>query len=126
MKFPTWSLLVFPILAIVLIIMFPIPAIAVAVSVAIWAVIAAQKAAATKTQDKLKFLVPHDRLTTLRTKTNSRSLEVIRICRGLVDEDGSRPESGFAFYLDQAALVTLGVCYERVPRFGGGSDPSPP
>jgi ParB family transcriptional regulator, chromosome partitioning protein len=49
-----------------------------------------------------------------------RSLEVIRIYRGLVDEDGSRPESGFAFYLDQAALVTLGVCYERVPRFGGG------
>src|SRR5437667_7105501 len=50
-----------------------------------------------------------------------RSLEVIRIYRGLVDEDGTRPESGFAFYLDQAALVTLGVCYERVPRFGGGA-----
>jgi len=50
-----------------------------------------------------------------------RSLEVIRIYRGLVDEDGSRPESGFAFYLDQAALVTLGVCYERLPRFGGGA-----
>ena len=50
-----------------------------------------------------------------------RSLEVIRIYRGLVDEDGLRPESGFAFYLDQAALVTLGVCYERVSRFGGGA-----
>jgi ParB family chromosome partitioning protein len=50
-----------------------------------------------------------------------RSLEVIRIYRGLVDEDASRPESGFAFYLDQAALVTLGICYERVPRFGGGA-----
>jgi ParB family chromosome partitioning protein len=50
-----------------------------------------------------------------------RSLEVIRIYRGLVDEDGSRHESGFAFYLDQAALVTLGVCYERVNRFGGGA-----
>jgi ParB family chromosome partitioning protein len=50
-----------------------------------------------------------------------RSLEVIRIYRGLVDEDGSRPESGFAFYLDQSALVTLGVCYERVARFGGGA-----
>src|SRR5437764_3183640 len=49
-----------------------------------------------------------------------RSLEVIRIYRGLVDEDDSRPESGFAFYLDQAALVTLGVAYERVARFGGG------
>ena len=50
-----------------------------------------------------------------------RSLEVIRIYRGLVDEDATRPESQFAFYLDQAALVTLGVCYERVPRFGGGA-----
>jgi ParB family chromosome partitioning protein len=50
-----------------------------------------------------------------------RSLEVIRIYRGLVEEDSSRPESGFAFYLDQAALVTLGVCYERVARFGGGA-----
>src|SRR5712664_672045 len=50
-----------------------------------------------------------------------RSLEVIRIYRGLIDEDGARPESGFAFYLDQATLVTLGVCYERVPRFGGGA-----
>lgn len=50
-----------------------------------------------------------------------RSLEVIRIYRGLVDEDASRPESQFAFYLDEPALVTLGVCYERVPRFGGGA-----
>jgi len=39
----------------------------------------------------------------------------------LLDENGSRPESGFAFYLDQAALVILGVCYERVTRFGGGA-----
>jgi ParB family chromosome partitioning protein len=50
-----------------------------------------------------------------------RSLEVIRIYRGLLDEDASRAESQFAFYLDEAALVTLGVCYERVPRFGGGA-----
>lgn len=49
-----------------------------------------------------------------------RSSEVIRIYRGLVDEDAARPESQFAFYLEEAALVTLGVCYERVPRFGGG------
>jgi hypothetical protein len=52
MKFPKWSLFVFPILAIVLISMFPIPAIAVAASVAIWALIAAQRAAATKPQDE--------------------------------------------------------------------------
>jgi len=49
-----------------------------------------------------------------------RALEVIRIYRGLVDEDASRSESKFAFYLDEAALVTLGICYERAPRFGGG------
>jgi ParB family transcriptional regulator, chromosome partitioning protein len=49
-----------------------------------------------------------------------RALEVIRIYRGLVDEDATRPESQFTFYLDEPALVTLGVCYERVPRFGGG------
>src|SRR6202022_1673730 len=50
-----------------------------------------------------------------------RSLEVIRIYRGLVNEDGSRPESGFTFYLDQARLVTRGGGYERVARFGGGA-----
>jgi|SRR5579871_1840293 len=49
-----------------------------------------------------------------------RSLEVIRIYRGLLQEDGSRAESQFAFYLDEPSLVTLGVCYEKVPRFGGG------
>jgi ParB family chromosome partitioning protein len=49
-----------------------------------------------------------------------RALEVIRIYRGLLNEDTSRKESEFSFYLDEAALVTLGVCYERVPRFGGG------
>jgi ParB family chromosome partitioning protein len=50
-----------------------------------------------------------------------RSLEVIRIYRGLVDEDATRPESQFAFFLDEPALVTLGICYERLPRFGGGA-----
>ena len=50
-----------------------------------------------------------------------RSLEVIRIYHGLVGEDATRPESQFAFYLDEPALVTLGVCYERLPRFGGGA-----
>lgn len=49
-----------------------------------------------------------------------RSLEVIRIYRDLIEEDAKRPESQFTFYLEEAALVTLGVCYEKVPRFGGG------
>jgi len=50
-----------------------------------------------------------------------RALEVIRIYRGLLDEDKARAESGFAFYLEDPALVTLGVCYERQPRFAGGA-----
>jgi ParB family chromosome partitioning protein len=50
-----------------------------------------------------------------------RSLEVIRIYRGLLEEDGARAESGFAFYLEEAALVTLGLCYERKGNFAGGA-----
>jgi ParB family transcriptional regulator, chromosome partitioning protein len=50
-----------------------------------------------------------------------RSLEVIRIYRGLIDEDPRRPESDFSFYLEEAALVTLGVCYEKKGNFAGGS-----
>jgi len=50
-----------------------------------------------------------------------KSLEVIRIYRGLIDEDGSRPEKDFAFYLEEPNLVTLGVCYEQNGKFAGGS-----
>jgi ParB family chromosome partitioning protein len=50
-----------------------------------------------------------------------RALEVIRIYRGLIDEDPRRPESDFSFYLEEAALVTLGVCYEKKGNFAGGS-----
>jgi ParB family chromosome partitioning protein len=50
-----------------------------------------------------------------------RSLEVIRILRGLLEEDAARPESAFAFYLEEASLATLGLCYERNPKFAGGA-----
>ncbi len=50
-----------------------------------------------------------------------RSLEVIRIYKGLLEEDGSRPERDFAFYLEEAALVTLGLCYEQKLMFAGGA-----
>ena len=50
-----------------------------------------------------------------------RSLEVIRIYKGLIEEDAQRPESDFAFYLEEAALVTLGLCYERKGNFAGGA-----
>jgi ParB family chromosome partitioning protein len=50
-----------------------------------------------------------------------RALEVIRIYKGLIDEDATRPEQDFAFYLEEAALVTLGLCYERRGNFAGGA-----
>src|SRR5262245_47537565 len=50
-----------------------------------------------------------------------KSLEVIRIYRGLIDEDAKRPESQFAYYLEEASLVTLGICYERNGKFAGGA-----
>jgi ParB family chromosome partitioning protein len=50
-----------------------------------------------------------------------RSLEVIRIYRDLLGEDAGRPEASFAFYLEDPALVTLGACYEKHPRFAGGA-----
>src|SRR5688572_25506082 len=50
-----------------------------------------------------------------------KALEVIRIYRGLIDEDASRAESQFRHYLEEASLVTLGVCYERNGKFAGGA-----
>jgi ParB family chromosome partitioning protein len=50
-----------------------------------------------------------------------KSLEVIRIYRGLIDEDPKRPEAGFAFYLEEASFVTLGICYEQNKKFSGGA-----
>jgi ParB family chromosome partitioning protein len=50
-----------------------------------------------------------------------RALEVIRISRGLVEESPGEPESSFAFYLEDASLVTLGIAYEQKSKFGGGA-----
>jgi len=50
-----------------------------------------------------------------------KSLEVIRIYRGLIDEDAKRPETQFAYYLEEAAFVTMGMCYERNGKFAGGA-----
>ena len=46
-----------------------------------------------------------------------RSLEVIRIYKGLIDEDPRRPESDFSFYLEEAALVTLGPVLRAQGQF---------
>ena len=50
-----------------------------------------------------------------------KSLEVIRIYRGLMEEDAARKEASFSFYLEEASFVTLGLCYEKNPRFSGGA-----
>jgi ParB family chromosome partitioning protein len=50
-----------------------------------------------------------------------RALEVIRISEGLVEESPDQPEASFAFYLEDASLVTLGMAYQRKPKFGGGA-----
>jgi ParB family chromosome partitioning protein len=50
-----------------------------------------------------------------------RALEVIRIYRGLLEEDKTKDEKGFSFYLEDPALVTIGCCYEKNGRFAGGA-----
>jgi ParB family chromosome partitioning protein len=50
-----------------------------------------------------------------------KALEVIRIYRGLIGEDAARTESQFRHYLEEASLVTLGVCYEHNGKFAGGA-----
>ncbi|HKE20833.1 MAG TPA: ParB N-terminal domain-containing protein [Bryobacteraceae bacterium] len=50
-----------------------------------------------------------------------RALEVIRIYRGLVQERAAEPESSFAFYLEDASLVTLGIAYDQRRMFAGGA-----
>ena len=49
-----------------------------------------------------------------------KALEVIRMARAIA-VDGKRSETDVAFELEQPALVTLGVCYEKNPRFSGGA-----
>lgn len=47
-----------------------------------------------------------------------KSLEVIRMARGM---PASEVESAHAFEFEEPAFLTLGVCYERNGRFGGGA-----
>jgi len=49
-----------------------------------------------------------------------KSLETIRMARALAGRS-DRPESDFAFEFEQAPFLTLGLCYEQRPRFGGGA-----
>ena len=48
-----------------------------------------------------------------------KSLEVIRIYRNLIDEGGQKSEKDVSFYLEEASYATMGLCYEKNPRFSG-------
>ncbi len=50
-----------------------------------------------------------------------RSLEVIRMYRGLAAEQPRRGEQDFAFEFEAPHLVTLGLLYEQNKRFAGGA-----
>jgi ParB family chromosome partitioning protein len=50
-----------------------------------------------------------------------KSLEVIRMYRGLLAEQGRRHEDSFSFQFEEAYFATLGLLYEAHPRFAGGA-----
>jgi ParB family transcriptional regulator, chromosome partitioning protein len=50
-----------------------------------------------------------------------KSLEVIRIFKELLKETPEKKETDFSFYLEEASLVTLGICYEKNGKFAGGA-----
>lgn len=51
-----------------------------------------------------------------------KSLEVIRMYRGLMEEDGGKAtEEDYAFQFEAAYFITLGLLYDAKPRFAGGA-----
>jgi ParB family chromosome partitioning protein len=48
-----------------------------------------------------------------------KSLEVIRIYRNLMEETPGKTEKEFSYYLEEPSFVTMGLCYEKNPRFSG-------
>jgi ParB family chromosome partitioning protein len=50
-----------------------------------------------------------------------KALEVIRMSRAIAADGSGRSEADVAFELEQPSLVTIGVCYEKNPRFSGGA-----
>ncbi|MEM7411080.1 MAG: chromosome partitioning protein ParB [Myxococcota bacterium] len=53
--------------------------------------------------------------------TKERSLEAVRMARGLADLDPSKPEKEYALELEDGSLITLGCAYEQRARFAGGA-----
>ncbi|MEK6717202.1 MAG: ParB N-terminal domain-containing protein [candidate division NC10 bacterium] len=48
-----------------------------------------------------------------------KSLEVIRMFRGLMEAESRKAEEDFAFQFEEAHFITLGLLYEKYPRFSG-------
>lgn len=49
-----------------------------------------------------------------------KALEVIRIFRNLLEDSAAKSEQEFAYYFEEASLITMGLCYEQHARFSGG------
>jgi ParB family chromosome partitioning protein len=50
-----------------------------------------------------------------------KSLEVVRMAHNLVKRDGRKHETQFGPQFEAAELLTLGLAYEKNPRFAGGA-----
>ena len=50
-----------------------------------------------------------------------KSLEVIRMYRGLIEQGVKRDEEAYAFQFEEPYFITLGLLYEKFPRFAGGA-----
>ena len=50
-----------------------------------------------------------------------RSLEVIRMARSLAKRNITSKEAGYSKEFESAELLTLGIVYEKAPRFAGGA-----
>ena len=50
-----------------------------------------------------------------------KSLEVIRMYRGLVEEGSKATEEDYAFQFEAPHFITLGLLYDAKPRFAGGA-----
>jgi ParB family transcriptional regulator, chromosome partitioning protein len=50
-----------------------------------------------------------------------KSLEVIRMYRGLVEEEPQSGEEDYTFQFESAHFITLGLLYEQNKRFAGGA-----
>jgi ParB family transcriptional regulator, chromosome partitioning protein len=50
-----------------------------------------------------------------------KALEVIRMYRGLLEQEERRHEEAFAFQFEEPYFITLGLLYEKNRRFAGGA-----